>query len=144
MTKEDTFFDLERFVQAQEFNYQEALQELKDGQKKTHWMWYIFPQLSDLGRSTTAKYYGIKSLEEAKAYLTHEVLGPRLYETVAAILSVNGKAVYDIMGYPDNLKLKSSMTLFAQAVSSPSPFEEVLDKYYEGEKDQQTLDILLS
>lgn len=134
-------FDLNRFVSAQEEVYDRVLAELKSGQKRSHWMWYIFPQLDGLGRSATTKRYAIKSIEEALAYLNHPVLGSRLLECANTILALEGKTVSEIFGYPDDRKLKSSMTLFSE-VATNSVFIRVLDKYFQGERDDRTLQLL--
>ena len=111
-------FDLERFVDAQETVFQTVLEELKAGRKRTHWMWFIFPQLSKLGRSSTAKFYGIDSLEEARAYLGHPLLGPRLILCTRTVLESQGRSFSEIFGSPDDLKFRSSMTLFEAASAS--------------------------
>ena len=134
-------FDLNRFVSAQEPIYDRALAELNNGKKHSHWMWYIFPQLDGLARSTTSKHYAIKSRDEAIAYLDHPLLGSRLRECSNAILALEGKTVTEILGYPDDLKLKSSMTLFSE-VATDSIFARVLDKYFQSEKDVKTLQLL--
>jgi uncharacterized protein (DUF1810 family) len=133
--------DLNRFVSAQAAVYPEALAELKEGRKRTHWMWFVFPQIAGLGVSPTAQRYAIRSLDEARAYLAHPVLGPRLAECARAVLAVDGKTAEDIFGYPDDLKLRSSMTLFARAADDPGVFQAVLDRYYDG-PDPKTLDLL--
>jgi uncharacterized protein (DUF1810 family) len=133
--------DLSRFVSAQAAVYPEALAELKEGRKRTHWMWFVFPQIAGLGVSPTARRYAIRSLDEARAYLAHPVLGPRLAECARAVLAVDGKTAEDIFGYPDDLKLRSSMTLFARAADDPGVFQAVLDRYYDG-PDPKTLDLL--
>jgi uncharacterized protein (DUF1810 family) len=133
--------DLSRFVSAQAAVYPEALAELKEGRKRTHWMWFVFPQIAGLGVSPTARRYAIRSLDEARAYLAHPVLGPRLEECARAVLGVDGKTAEDIFGYPDDLKLRSSMTLFARAANDPGVFQAVLDRYYDG-PDSKTLDLL--
>jgi uncharacterized protein (DUF1810 family) len=131
-------FQLERFVAAQRDSYATALAELKRGAKQSHWMWFIFPQVAGLGRSAMAERFAIRSRDEAKAYLEHPILGPRLLECAKALLTVMGKTAEEVMGHPDDLKLRSSMTLFA-AVSPPdSPFHAVLDRYFEGERDERT------
>lgn len=136
-------FDLKRFTAAQERIYAAALAELKGGQKQSHWMWFIFPQVEGLGHSSTARHYSIKSLEEARAYLAHPVLGQRLRECAEVVMAVQGRSASAIFGYPDDMKLKSSMTLFAAVDEDPkSPFVRVLEKYYRGERDTRTLDIL--
>jgi uncharacterized protein (DUF1810 family) len=129
---------LDRFVEAQDGVYDDALAELSTGRKRTHWMWFIFPQIAGLGSSPTAQFYAIASLDEAKAYLAHPVLGPRLRECARALLTVDGRSARDIFGYPDDLKLRSSMTLFARAADDPAPFQAVLDRYYDG-PDPRTL-----
>jgi uncharacterized protein (DUF1810 family) len=133
--------DLGRFVSAQSAVYPDALAELKEGRKRSHWMWFVFPQIAGLGSSPTAQRYAIASLEEARAYLAHPVLGPRLEECARAVLAVDGKTAEDIFGYPDDLKLRSSMTLFARAADDPGVFQAVLDRYYDG-PDPRTLDLL--
>ncbi|MEM7591823.1 MAG: DUF1810 domain-containing protein [Cyanobacteria bacterium P01_A01_bin.83] len=138
---QDDLFNLNRFISAQENVYNSALLELKNGSKRSHWMWYIFPQLDGLGRSATARHYGIKSIEEARAYLNHPILGKRLLECANAILNIEGKSALEILGYPDDLKLKSSMTLF-DCVASDTIFVSVLDKYFSGEQDHKTLQLL--
>jgi uncharacterized protein (DUF1810 family) len=142
VTGPDDRFDLNRFVQAQEEVYQRALAELKLGRKRSHWMWFIFPQINGLGFRSTAKFYAIKNKEEARAYLDHPFLGKRLRECAEALLKIEGKSAAEIFGYPDNLKLRSSMTLFAGASAADSVFSRVLDQYFEGEPDQRTLDLL--
>ena len=135
-------YDLDKFVKAQELMYPWALKEMKNGRKQTHWMWFIFPQLKALGRSNTALYYGIKDLEEAKAYLAHPVLGTRLKEISEALLSLETNDPYKVMGGIDALKLCSSMTLFAEVAGYGSVFGKVIDKYYNGDKDINTICIL--
>ena len=135
--------DLDRFVQAQEGVYPVALAEVRAGRKRSHWMWYIFPQFAGLGRSATSAHYAIRSRAEAEAYLEHPVLGPRLREITEAALSVEGRSAHDIFGSPDHLKIRSSATLFA-AISPPgSVFERLLEKYFRGEADRRTLDLLI-
>ena len=135
-------FNLNRFKSAQDSIYDAVLAELRSGQKRSHWMWYIFPQIDGLGYSTTSKYYAIKSVEEARQYLNHPVLGPRLLECAEAVLAVEGRTISEILGYPDDLKLKSSMTLF-ECVSDPhSVFALILYKYFHGERDIRTLQML--
>lgn len=131
--------NLARFLQAQESDYEQALSELRQGQKRSHWIWYIFPQLDGLGFSSTAKHYAIKSLEEAKAYLDHPVLGPRLLECAEAVYGVAGRSATQVMGSPDDLKLKSCATLFEYVSPSNSIFNRLIQKYYQGEPDDKTL-----
>jgi uncharacterized protein (DUF1810 family) len=146
--KRDDPFDLHRFTSAQAGIYTQALAELNSGQKRTHWMWFIFPQIDGLGFSPTSKYYAIKSLEEARQYLDHPVLGARLLECTDAVLAFEGRSIADIFGYPDDLKLKSCMTLFSSVASEesetdqPSVFFRVLEKYFHGERDARTLALL--
>jgi uncharacterized protein (DUF1810 family) len=132
---------LDRFVSAQASVYPSALAELTAGRKRTHWMWFIFPQIAGLGSSPAAQRYAIASLDEARAYLAHPVLGPRLRECAEALLAVEGKSAEEILGYPDDLKLRSSMTLFARAADDPDVFEAVLERYYDG-PDPRTLALL--
>jgi uncharacterized protein (DUF1810 family) len=135
-------FDLGRFTKAQEDIYERALAELRAGRKRSHWMWYVFPQFDGLGFSSTTKWYSIKSLEEARQYLSHPVLGPRLEECVGAILAVDGRSAAEIFGSPDDMKLQSSLTLFACVSGPGSPFVLALDKYFHGQKDTRTLELL--
>jgi uncharacterized protein (DUF1810 family) len=130
---------LERFVGAQRDVYDDALAELRAGRKRSHWMWFVFPQIAGLGRTATAQRYAIADLDEARAYLAHPVLGPRLTECAQALLSVEGRTADQILGSPDDLKLRSSMTLFAHAADDPAVFRAVLDRYYGGEDDPLTL-----
>lgn len=135
-------YDLERFVKAQAYDYDAALREIRGGRKRSHWMWYIFPQLRGLGFSSTAQYYGIRDLEEAKAYMAHPVLGPRLAEISEALLGLDTCDPSAVMGYPDDLKLRSCMTLFALAAPEQPVFGRVLEKYYAGRRDERTLELL--
>lgn len=134
--------DLERFISAQAPVYQRALSEIKSGQKRSHWMWYIFPQLKGLGFSEIAQRYAIRGLDEAKSYIQHPVLGARFVECGQALLQVQGRTASEIFGFPDDLKLKSSMTLFALVSEPGSIFEQVLEKYYQGQRDEKTLALL--
>lgn len=135
-------YDLERFYKAQEYDYETALSEIRNGRKESHWMWYIFPQVTGLGRSTTAEYYAIKSKEEAKAYIEDPVLGKRLIEISQTLLQVSSDDAEMVMGWPDNLKLRPCMTLFAEVAPEQPVFRNVLEKFYDGEMDEKTLDIL--
>jgi uncharacterized protein (DUF1810 family) len=135
-------FDLDRFVSAQATVYGRALAELRSGQKRTHWMWFIFPQIEGLGHSATAMHYAIKSIDEARAYLNHPVLGPRLKECAETVLAVEGRTASEIFPYPDDLKLRSSMTLFAAVAEPGSVFIRVLEKYFTGKQDERTLQLL--
>lgn len=133
--------DLNRFISAQERSYDAALREIKAGHKRTHWMWYIFPQIAGLGFSSTAQFYAISSMQEAKDYYAHPVLGKRLVEISEALLALDTSDAGAVMGYPDDLKLRSSMTLFL-AASGDAVFQKVLDKFYSGKPDTKTLSIL--
>ncbi|MDT0182868.1 DUF1810 domain-containing protein [Microbacterium sp. ARD31] len=135
-------FRLQRFVEAQEGVHARALDELRAGRKTTHWMWFVFPQVAGLGSSATAQRYAIGSLEEARAYLAHPVLGPRLTEYVEAVLSHSGRTAHDILGSPDDVKLRSSMTLFVLVAGPESVFQRVLDAFFDGEMDTRTVDLL--
>jgi uncharacterized protein (DUF1810 family) len=134
---------LDRFVEAQAGTYDTALAELSAGRKRTHWMWFVLPQLAGLGSSPAARRYAIAGLGEAREYLAHPVLGPRLAEAARALLGVEGRSAGQILGHPDDLKLRSSMTLFAEAADDPGLFRAVLDKYYDG-LDPRTLELLRS
>jgi uncharacterized protein (DUF1810 family) len=134
--------DLNRFVRAQEGDYESALSELRSGRKRTHWMWYVFPQLDGLAVSATSKHYAIKSVEEARAYLGHPVLGPRLVECAEVVLGVQGRSAAEIFGSPDDLKLRSCATLFACVSTPGSVFDQLLEKYYRGVRDAKTLQLL--
>ncbi|WP_374944476.1 DUF1810 domain-containing protein [Sphingomonas sp.] len=130
--------DLDRFVAAQDSVFDSVLAELRAGAKRGHWMWFVFPQISGLGRSETARFYAIASRVEARAYLAHPVLGPRLAAAVDAIMAARGSAE-DILGSIDAIKLRSSMTLFEQVADKPATFARVLDRFYEGARDTATL-----
>lgn len=132
-------FDLQRFVDAQARVYHTVVDELRAGRKRSHWIWFIFPQISGLGRSPTAERYAISSLEEARAYLRHEVLGPRLHECTQLVNRIAGRSIREIFGSPDDLKVRSSMTLFARATEDNQDFVALLDRYYDGEEDPLTL-----
>ncbi len=135
-------FDLTRFVEAQERVYPYALAEIRAGEKETHWMWYIFPQIDGLGFSSMAKKHAIKNMDEAKAYLAHPLLGQRLRECFEALLAIEGRSAYQIFDSPDDMKLRSCATLFASAAEKPNLFERILEKYYEGERDTKTLKLI--
>ena len=134
--------DLSRFLKAQEQDYEQALREIRSGRKRSHWMWYIFPQIQGLGFSPTAQYYAIRDLQEARDYLAHPVLGARLKEISSALLDLNGLSASEIFGYPDDLKLRSSMTLFRMADLNEPVFLEVLEKYYDGKPDARTVELV--
>ena len=132
-------FDLRRFVSAQAAVYRTAVDELRDGRKRGHWMWFVFPQLRGLGSSPMAARYGISSLDEARAYLAHAVLGPRLRECTRLVNEIQGRSIDEIFGSPDDLKLCSSMTLFARATDDNEDFVALLDRYYFGQEDRLTV-----
>ena len=135
-------YDLQRFIQAQDADYDRALLEIKRGRKRSHWMWYIFPQFEGLGFSATSRRYSIKSTEEAVAYLAHPVLGPRLKECAEAVLDVEGRSAHEIFGSPDDMKLRSCATLFACVSPAASVFHRLLDKYFESRQDPKTLGLI--
>ncbi|KAI9129164.1 DUF1810 domain-containing protein [Acaryochloris sp. CCMEE 5410] len=138
----DDPFDLARFVVAQRDSFDLALSEVKSGRKLSHWMWYVFPQLSGLGRSTTSQRYGITGADEAYAYLMHGVLGPRLLAICDAALCINGRSATEIFGKPDDMKLRSCATLFAQISNTDSVFHKLIDKYFDGKMDPRTVGLL--
>ena len=136
-------YRLDRFVKAQESVFEEVLSELRAGRKRSHWIWFIFPQLKGLGHSAMAQDYGITSREEAEAYLQHPVLGPRLKECTQLVNAVEGRSIDAILGYPDDLKFRSSMTLFALVAPEEVVFKNALRKYFSGELDQLTVQRLV-
>jgi uncharacterized protein (DUF1810 family) len=138
----DDPFDLERFVQAQQAVYAAVCAELHAGAKRSHWMWFIFPQLKGLGSSPSAQHYGLASLAEARAYLDHPLLGARLRECTRRLLLLEGRSAAAIFGYPDELKLRSCLTLFERAAPQEELFSEALGKYYGGKPDPRTLELL--
>jgi uncharacterized protein (DUF1810 family) len=134
--------DLKRFLEAQERDYEKALAEIKNGRKSSHWMWYIFPQIAGLGFSSTSQYYAIKDIKEAQAYLNHPVLGERLVENTRLLLALETNSARQVFGNPDDLKLHSSLTLFAAVKDSNPVFQQALDKFFQGKPDSQTTTIL--
>jgi len=132
-------FDLKRFVDAQAPVYRSVVDELRGGRKRSHWMWFVFPQLRGLGSSPMAAHYGIASLDEARAYLRHDLLGRRLHECTQLVNQVQGRSIAEIFGWPDDLKLCSSMTLFARATDDNQDFVALLNNYYDGQEDQLTV-----
>jgi uncharacterized protein (DUF1810 family) len=135
-------FDLDRFIRAQDPVVDKVRAELAAGRKASHWMWFVFPQLAGLGFSQRAQFYGIASVEEARAYLAHPVLGPRLVEFTGLVSAIEDRTAHDIFGSPDDLKFWSSMTLFSTAAPDRSAFAAALDKFFEGVRDPRTLDLL--
>ena len=138
----DTDYDLQRFVDAQQASYATALAELRAGHKRSHWMWYVFPQIAGLGRSEMARRYAIRSGDEAAAYLAHPVLGPRLRECAAAVAMHADRSASEIFGHPDDLKFHSSMTLFADVAPDEAVFQDCLDRYFDGVPDAATIERL--
>jgi uncharacterized protein (DUF1810 family) len=135
-------FELARFLKAQESTLDTVLTELRGGRKRSHWMWYVFPQVEGLGYSATARHYAIKSLDEARAYLAHPVLGARLRDCAEAVAAIEGRSAQEIFGSPDDLKLCSSMTLFERVAEPGSVFSRVIERFYGGERDARTLAIV--
>ncbi len=135
-------YDLQRFVDAQERIYDTAIGELTEGRKRSHWMWFVFPQLRGLGSSPTAVRFGISSADEARAYLSHALLGSRLRECARLVAAIDGRSAGEVFGSPDDLKLRSSMTLFARATNDNADFVSVLEKFYDGEEDPATVALL--
>jgi uncharacterized protein (DUF1810 family) len=133
---------LERFRKAQQKNYDSALREIQNGRKQSHWIWFIFPQIAGLGYSQTAQYYAIADLDEAKEFLNDDMLGKNLIEISEALLELESNDATEVMGWPDDLKLRSSMTLFALADPECEVFQKVLDKFYGGERDERTIELL--
>jgi uncharacterized protein (DUF1810 family) len=142
MTGSQNPHDLQRFVDAQDDVIDDVRRELRAGRKRSHWMWFVFPQVEGLGSSRMARRYAISSQAEAKAYLMHPVLGPRLRECTELATAVEGRSATEVFGHPDDLKFRSSMTLFDAVAEDPAPFETALERYYDGERDQRTLEFL--
>lgn len=134
--------DLQRFLSAQQDVHQQALREIRGGHKSSHWMWFVFPQLRGLGVSATSRRFGISGLDEARAYLAHPMLGPRLVEMAEAVMDLGSSSAQDVFGYPDDMKLKSCATLFAVVSPPGSVFERLLAQYFDGERDTRTLELL--
>ena len=135
-------FNLSRFVEAQERDYTTALAEIKAGRKRSHWIWYVFPQVEGLGFSATSRHFAIRSEDEARAYLEHPVLGPRLRDCAEAVLAIDGRTAHEIFGSPDDMKLRSCATLFAAVSPEGSAFQRILDKYFEARRDERTIELL--
>ncbi|KAB1190688.1 MULTISPECIES: DUF1810 domain-containing protein [Haloferax] len=142
MIRSDDPHNLHRFVEAQDPIIQQVKNELRSGRKRTHWMWFVFPQMEGLGRSQMAQRYAISSRDEASAYLTHPVLGPRLRDCTEIVNAVEGRSANEIFGSPDDLKFRSSMTLFEAVADDPTPFRTALELYYDDERDPKTLELL--
>jgi uncharacterized protein (DUF1810 family) len=138
----DDPFELSRFLDAQDGEYSGILAEIQSGRKRSHWMWYVFPQIDGLAFSSTSQRFAIKSIDEAQAYLKHPILGARLLECAKAVVEIEGRSVAEIFGSPDDLKLRSSATLFAAVSEAGSVFERILEKYYHGERDERTVERL--
>lgn len=135
-------FNLERFVEAQDAVIDQVRAELRSGRKETHWMWFVFPQIEGLGQSSMARKYAISSRDEAAAYLAHPILGQRLRECAQLVNAIEGRSIDEIFGYPDNLKFRSSMTLFANVAAGNEVFQHALDKYFGGQADSRTVELL--
>lgn len=135
-------YNLQRFVVAQDSIIEQATEELRSGEKQTHWMWYVFPQVAGLGKSQKSRRYAISSRGEAKAYLAHSVLGPRLRECTEIVNGIDGRSAYDIFGSPDYKKFRSSMTLFDAVADDPTPFRTALERYYDNERCTETVQFL--
>ena len=142
MREQRDAFRLERFVEAQEPVYEHVCAELREGRKRSHWMWFVFPQVRGLGHSPTAQHFAIRSRAEAEAFLRHPVLGVRLRECTALVNAVEGRGISDIFGYPDDLKFRSSITLFAEVAPEEQVFRQALDKYFGGEPDERTMALM--
>jgi len=142
MTESSDPYDLQRFVEAQDPVIDEVKRELRSGRKRTHWIWFVFPQVEGLGKSQMSQRYAIASRAEAEAYLEHPILGPRLRECTEIVNGVEGRSANDIFESPDDVKFQSSMTLFATVADNPSPFRTALERYYDGETDPNTLQFL--
>lgn len=135
-------YDLQRFIEAQKPVIEAVKKELRSGRKRTHWMWFVFPQMEGLGSSQKSRRYAISSRAEAQAYLAHPILGPRLRECTELVNSIEGRSANDVFGSPDDLKFRSSMTLFEAVADDPTPFRRALERYYDGEPDSKTLELL--
>jgi uncharacterized protein (DUF1810 family) len=135
-------YDLARFVGAQKGIYAQALGEIRSGQKRSHWMWYVFPQFTGLGSSPTSVRYAIRSRDEADAYLAHPILGRRLVEMAEAVLQIQDRSAREIFGSPDDMKLRSSATLFAAVSGDGSVFDRIISKYFGGERDERTIELM--
>lgn len=142
MTNSSDSYNLERFLEAQDPIINQVKRELRSGQKQAHWMWFVFPQVAGLGSSQAAQQYAIASRDEAKAYLSHATLGPRLRDCTELVLEIEGKSATEIFGYPDDMKFRSSMTLFDAVSDGSALFETALEQYFDGEPDPQTLQFL--
>jgi len=142
MTTAPDPYDLQRFVEAQDPVIETVKDELRSGRKRTHWMWFVFPQIAGLGSSEMSRRYAIPSRDEAEAYLDHSTLGPRLRECTGIVNAVDGRSANDIFGSPDDKKFRSSMTLFDAVADDPAPFRMALDRYYDGDPDRRTLELL--
>lgn len=142
MTDSEDPYDLQRFVEAQNPVIEQVKDELRSGRKRGHWMWFVFPQMSGLGSSQMSQRYAIQSREEAEAYLAHPILGPRLRECTKIVNGIEGRSAHEIFGSPDNLKFRSSMTLFCEVAEDPTPFQTALERYYDGDRDAKTVRFL--
>ena len=142
MTRSTDPHDFQRFVEAQNPVIEDVKEELRSGRKRTHWMWFVFPQMEGLGQRRKSQHYGMSSRAEAEVYLAHTTLGPRLREGTELVNAVDGRSANEIFGHPDDLKFRSSMTLFDAVAADPPPFRTALELYYDGERDPKTLELL--
>ena len=141
MTLNDPY-GLSRFIEAQDADYEQALAEIRSGRKRSHWMWYVFPQFTGLGSSPTSMHYAIKSRDEAEAYLSHPIIGRRLVECAEAVLQIRDRSAFEVFGSPDDMKLRSSATLFASVSAEGSVFHRLIDQYFDGRRDDRTIELM--
>jgi len=138
----DDPYGLSRFIEAQDTDYEQALAEIRSGRKRSHWMWYVFPQFTGLGSSPTSSHYAIKSRDEAEAYLSHPILGRRLVECAEAVVQIRDRSALEVFGSPDDMKLRSSATLFASLSPEGSVFHRLIDQYFDGRRDDRTIELM--
>ena len=141
MTLNDPY-GLSRFIEAQDTDYEQALAEIRSGRKRSHWMWYVFPQFTGLGSSPTSSHYAIKSRDEAEAYLSHPILGRRLVECAEAVVQIRDRSALEVFGSPDDMKLRSSATLFASLSPEGSVFHRLIDQHFDGRRDDRTIELM--
>ena len=138
----DDPYGLSRFIEAQDTDYEQALAEIRSGRKRSHWMWYVFPQFTGLGSSPTSSHYAIKSRDEAEAYLSHPILGRRLVECAEAVVQIRDRSALEVFGSPDDMKLRSSATLFASLSPEGSVFHRLIDQHFDGRRDDRTIELM--
>jgi len=141
MTLNDPY-GLSRFIEPQDADYEQALAEIRSGRKRSHWMWYVFPQFTGLGSSPTSMHYAIKSRDEAEAYLSHPIIGRRLVECAETVLQIRERSAFEVFGSPDDMKLRSSATLFASVSAEGSVFHRLIDQYFDGRRDDRTIELM--